>query len=96
MLFGIVYIIFTWVIDTIILATSLWSWVGNSTSYLFKLAPLLWWALPAKNLAQVTPENDRPAAQDWIPERTKDTKLPAQLLVPRMVKPAKAAGKKET
>ncbi|KAJ9086851.1 hypothetical protein DSO57_1039267 [Entomophthora muscae] len=77
MLFGIVYIIFTWVIDTIILATSLWSW----------LAPLLWWALPAKNLAQVTPENDRPAAQDWIPERTKDTKLPAQLLAAISVPP---------
>ncbi|KAJ9048857.1 hypothetical protein DSO57_1030455 [Entomophthora muscae] len=50
-LFGIVYIILTGVIDTIILAASLWSWVGKSTSYLFKLVPLLWWALPAKTLA---------------------------------------------
>ncbi|KAJ9080535.1 hypothetical protein DSO57_1023922 [Entomophthora muscae] len=32
------------------------------------LAPLLWWALPAKNLAQVTPGNNGSAAQDWIPE----------------------------
>ncbi|KAJ9054557.1 hypothetical protein DSO57_1013044 [Entomophthora muscae] len=31
------------------------------------LAPLLWWALPTKTLAQVTPKNNRPAAQDWIP-----------------------------
>ncbi|KAJ9084431.1 hypothetical protein DSO57_1024531 [Entomophthora muscae] len=67
-LFGIVYITLTGVIDTIIPAGGLWSWVGKSASYLLKLAPLLWWALPAKNLAQVTPENNGPAAQDWIPD----------------------------
>ncbi|KAJ9065239.1 hypothetical protein DSO57_1021695 [Entomophthora muscae] len=55
-LFGIVYIILTGVIDTIILAAGLWSWMGKL------------WALPAKNPAQVTPENDRLAAQDWIPD----------------------------
>ncbi|KAJ9088459.1 hypothetical protein DSO57_1022940 [Entomophthora muscae] len=67
-LFGIVYITLTGVIDTIIPAASPWSWVEKSASYLLKLAPLLWWALPAKNLAQVTPENYGPAAQDWIPD----------------------------
>ncbi|KAJ9062277.1 hypothetical protein DSO57_1012493 [Entomophthora muscae] len=56
-LFGIVYITLTGVIKTIILAASPWSWVGKSASYLFKLAPLLWWALPAKNPAWVTPGN---------------------------------------
>ncbi|KAJ9078308.1 hypothetical protein DSO57_1007862 [Entomophthora muscae] len=50
-LFRIVYITLTGVIDSIIPATSPWSWVGKSFSYLFKLAPLLWWALPAKNPA---------------------------------------------
>ncbi|KAJ9051657.1 hypothetical protein DSO57_1002791 [Entomophthora muscae] len=65
-MFRIVYITLTGVIDTIIPAASLRSWVGKSFSYLFKLAPLLWWALPAKNLAQVIPETNRPAAQDWI------------------------------
>ncbi|KAJ9081513.1 hypothetical protein DSO57_1013858 [Entomophthora muscae] len=69
-LFGIVYIILTGVIDTIILAAGPWSWVGKSVSYLFKLAPLLWWALPAKNPAQVTPKNNGPAAQEWIPGRS--------------------------
>ncbi|KAJ9087785.1 hypothetical protein DSO57_1029691 [Entomophthora muscae] len=67
-LFGIVYITLTRVIDTIIPAAGLWSWVGKSTSYLFKLVPLLWWALPAKNPSRVTPGNNRPAAQDWIPD----------------------------
>ncbi|KAJ9076760.1 hypothetical protein DSO57_1023168 [Entomophthora muscae] len=67
-IFGIVYITLTGVIDTIISATSPWSWVKKSVSYPFKLAPLLWWALPAKTLAQVTPENNRLAAQDLIPD----------------------------
>ncbi|KAJ9049701.1 hypothetical protein DSO57_1021847 [Entomophthora muscae] len=67
-LFGIVYITLTGVIDTIIPAAGLWSWVVKSASYLLKLAPLLWWALHAKNLARVTPENDGLAAQDWIPD----------------------------
>ncbi|KAJ9054677.1 hypothetical protein DSO57_1011679 [Entomophthora muscae] len=56
-LFGIVYIILTGAIDTILPAASPWSWVEKLASYLLKLAPLLWWALPARNLAQVTPEN---------------------------------------
>ncbi|KAJ9085781.1 hypothetical protein DSO57_1010587 [Entomophthora muscae] len=57
-LFGIVYITLTGAIDTIIPAAGLWSW----------LALLLWWALPAKKPAQVTSENNRLAAQDWIPD----------------------------
>ncbi|KAJ9048223.1 hypothetical protein DSO57_1037150 [Entomophthora muscae] len=68
-LFGIVYIILTGVIDTIILAASLWSWVGKSTSYLFKLVPLLWWALPAKTLAGSPLETNGLAAQYWIPDK---------------------------
>ncbi|KAJ9060584.1 hypothetical protein DSO57_1029262 [Entomophthora muscae] len=67
-LFGIVYITLTGVIDAIILAAGLWSWVGKSFSYLFKLAYLLWWALPAKTLAQVIPENNRPAIHNWFPD----------------------------
>ncbi|KAJ9070470.1 hypothetical protein DSO57_1007662 [Entomophthora muscae] len=68
-LFGIVYITLTGVIDTIIPASGLRSWVGKSFSYLFKLVPLLWWALPAKNLAQVIPENNRLAAHVWFPDK---------------------------
>ncbi|KAJ9057564.1 hypothetical protein DSO57_1021504 [Entomophthora muscae] len=67
-LFGIVYIILTWVIGTIIPAAGPWSWVEKSFSYLLKLAPLLWWALPAKNPAQVIPKTSGLAAQEWIPD----------------------------
>ncbi|KAJ9068004.1 hypothetical protein DSO57_1033154 [Entomophthora muscae] len=69
-LFGIVYVIFTGVITTIIPAASPWSWVGKSFFYLLNLAPLLWLALPAKNPAQVIPKTNGPAAQDWIPENS--------------------------
>ncbi|KAJ9090488.1 hypothetical protein DSO57_1001946 [Entomophthora muscae] len=67
-IFGIVYITLTGVVDTIVPAASPWSWVGKSASYLLKLAPLLWWPLPAKTLAQVTPGKGGPAAQDWVPD----------------------------
>ncbi|KAJ9076978.1 hypothetical protein DSO57_1021165 [Entomophthora muscae] len=80
-LFGIVYITLTGVIDTIIPVTGPWSWVKKSASYLFKLAPLLWWALPTKNLARVTPENDRPAAQDWIPDNKQHISVNTKLVV---------------
>ncbi|KAJ9071068.1 hypothetical protein DSO57_1000744 [Entomophthora muscae] len=67
-LFGIVYITLTGVVDTIVPAAGPWSWAGKSASYLLKLASLLWWALPAKPLAQVTPGNSGSAAQDWVPD----------------------------
>ncbi|KAJ9087672.1 hypothetical protein DSO57_1030838 [Entomophthora muscae] len=67
-LYGIVYITLTGVVDTIIPAAGSWSWVGKYASYLLKLAPLLWWALPARNPAQVIPKNNGPATQDWIPD----------------------------
>ncbi|KAJ9060666.1 hypothetical protein DSO57_1028519 [Entomophthora muscae] len=70
-LFGIVYITLTGVMDTIIPAAGPWSWVGKSASYLLKLAPILWWALPARNPAQVIPKNNGLAARDWIPDKPK-------------------------
>ncbi|KAJ9080887.1 hypothetical protein DSO57_1020100 [Entomophthora muscae] len=54
----------TGVIDTIILATGPWSWVGKSLSYIFKLAPLLWGALPTKILARVTCQGPRAPNSD--------------------------------
>ncbi|KAJ9077291.1 hypothetical protein DSO57_1018098 [Entomophthora muscae] len=62
-LFGIVYITLTGVIDTIIPAASLWSWMRKSVSYLFKLAPLLWWALPAKTPGPSYPSPQKTAGQ---------------------------------
>ncbi|KAJ9057429.1 hypothetical protein DSO57_1022847 [Entomophthora muscae] len=67
-LFGIVYIPLTGVIDTIIPAAGPWSWVKKLMSYLIKLVPVLWWALPAKSVACGFPENDRLVAQGWFPD----------------------------
>ncbi|KAJ9049224.1 hypothetical protein DSO57_1026825 [Entomophthora muscae] len=83
-LFGIVYITLTGVIDTIIPAAGLWSWVGKSMPYLIKLAPILWWALPAKPVACVFPENDGPAAQGWLPDTAPEESV-GQQVPPRIL-----------
>ncbi|KAJ9073798.1 hypothetical protein DSO57_1012549 [Entomophthora muscae] len=67
-LFGIVYITLTGVIDTIVPAVSLWLWVGKSMSYLIKLAPILWWALPTQSATHQFPNTSKPANQGWFPD----------------------------
>ncbi|KAJ9049142.1 hypothetical protein DSO57_1027669 [Entomophthora muscae] len=71
-LFGIVYITLMGVIDTIVPAASLWSWVGKSISYLIKLAPILWWALPAQFATCQFPNASKLANQGWFPEKVQD------------------------
>ncbi|KAJ9060303.1 hypothetical protein DSO57_1032203 [Entomophthora muscae] len=67
-LFGIVYITLTGVIDTIVPAAGLWLWVGKSMSYLIKLAPILWWALPTQSETRQFPNTSKPANQGWFPD----------------------------
>ncbi|KAJ9068348.1 hypothetical protein DSO57_1029609 [Entomophthora muscae] len=67
-LFGIAYINLTGVIDTIVPAASPWSWVGKSMSYLIKLAPILWWALPTQSTIHQFPNTSKPANQGWFPD----------------------------
>ncbi|KAJ9082327.1 hypothetical protein DSO57_1005469 [Entomophthora muscae] len=66
-LFGIVYITLTGVIYTIAPATSPWSWVSKSMSYLIKLAPILWWALPTQSANLQFPNASKLANQGWFP-----------------------------
>ncbi|KAJ9081328.1 hypothetical protein DSO57_1015800 [Entomophthora muscae] len=68
-LFGIVYITLTEVIDTIVPATSPWSWVGKSMPYLIKLALILWWALPTQSATRQFLNASKPANQGWFPDR---------------------------
>ncbi|KAJ9069612.1 hypothetical protein DSO57_1016614 [Entomophthora muscae] len=63
-LFGIVYITLTGVIDTIVPAASPWLWLGKSMSYLIKLAPILWWALPTQSATHQFPDASKPANQE--------------------------------
>ncbi|KAJ9063597.1 hypothetical protein DSO57_1039215 [Entomophthora muscae] len=67
-LFGIVYITFTGVVDTVVPAAGPWSWVGKSASLPSKVSSSLVVGPDRKTPAQVTPKNGRPAAQDWIPD----------------------------
>ncbi|KAJ9053866.1 hypothetical protein DSO57_1020307 [Entomophthora muscae] len=67
-LFGIVYITLTGVIDTIVPAAGPWSWLGKSMSYLIKLAPILWWALPTQSSTYQFPDASEPASQGWFPD----------------------------
>ncbi|KAJ9051698.1 hypothetical protein DSO57_1002397 [Entomophthora muscae] len=67
-LFRIVYITLTGVIDTIVPATGLWLWLGKSMSYLIKLAPILWWALPTQSATCQFPDTSKPANQGWFPD----------------------------
>ncbi|KAJ9061634.1 hypothetical protein DSO57_1039820 [Entomophthora muscae] len=66
-LFGIVYISLTGVINTIVPAAGPWSWLGKSMSYLIKLAPILWWALPTQSATRQFPDTSEPASQGWFP-----------------------------
>ncbi|KAJ9081186.1 hypothetical protein DSO57_1017375 [Entomophthora muscae] len=68
-LFGIVYITLTGVIDNIVPAAGLWSWVGKSMSYLIKLAPILWWALLFQSATCQFSNASEPADQGWFPDR---------------------------
>ncbi|KAJ9049257.1 hypothetical protein DSO57_1026582 [Entomophthora muscae] len=51
-LFGVRYITLTGTIDSMAPNSGPWSLLGKSISYILKLAPILWWALP---LAQLYP-----------------------------------------
>ncbi|KAJ9059974.1 hypothetical protein DSO57_1035918 [Entomophthora muscae] len=66
-LFMIVYITLTGVIDTVIPAPGLWSWVMKSFSYLFKFF-LSCGGLYPKKPGLSYPRKVGLAAQDWIPD----------------------------
>ncbi|KAJ9053255.1 hypothetical protein DSO57_1026105 [Entomophthora muscae] len=77
-LFGIVYITLTGIIDTIVTTAGPWLWVGKSMSYLIKLAPILWWALPTQSVTRQFPSASKPASQGWFP----DILVPTLFLTP--------------
>ncbi|KAJ9070188.1 hypothetical protein DSO57_1011108 [Entomophthora muscae] len=50
-LFGVLYITLTGLVDFVDPNSGPWSLLGRSLSYIIKLAPILWWALPAGSTA---------------------------------------------
>ncbi|KAJ9075299.1 hypothetical protein DSO57_1037442 [Entomophthora muscae] len=46
-IFGVMYITLTGLIDSMVPTSGPWAILGKLLSYIVKLAPILWWALPA-------------------------------------------------
>ncbi|KAJ9053885.1 hypothetical protein DSO57_1020055 [Entomophthora muscae] len=67
-MFGVLYITLTGLADSMIPNSGPWSLLRQSASYIIKLAPILWWALPA-GLAAPHPEPPNASAYDWLPEK---------------------------
>ncbi|KAJ9069017.1 hypothetical protein DSO57_1022894 [Entomophthora muscae] len=66
-LFGVLYIALTGMIDTMVPNSGPWSLLWQSVSYIIKLAPILWWALPS-GLAVFCPEPTNASTYAWLPE----------------------------
>ncbi|KAJ9082107.1 hypothetical protein DSO57_1007441 [Entomophthora muscae] len=64
-LFGVLYITLTELVVSMVPNSGPWSFLGKSVSYIIKLAPILWWALPA-GLAAPHPEPPNASAYDWL------------------------------
>ncbi|KAJ9079266.1 hypothetical protein DSO57_1037205 [Entomophthora muscae] len=45
-----------------------WALVGQSASYLLKLSPLLWWALPFSQQSKLASKASRPPPGMWYPD----------------------------
>ncbi|KAJ9090224.1 hypothetical protein DSO57_1004479 [Entomophthora muscae] len=66
-LFGVLYITLTGMVDTMVPNSGPWSLLGQSVSYIIKLAPILWWALPS-GLAVFCPESTNAYTYVWLPD----------------------------
>ncbi|KAJ9090544.1 hypothetical protein DSO57_1001513 [Entomophthora muscae] len=66
-LFGVLYITLTGLVDSMVPNSGPWFLLGQSISYIIKLAPILWWALPA-GLAAPHPKPPNASNYDWIPD----------------------------
>ncbi|KAJ9069104.1 hypothetical protein DSO57_1021889 [Entomophthora muscae] len=66
-LFRVLYITLTGLVDSVVPNSGPWSLLGQSLSYIIKLAPILWWALPASSTAPC-PEPPNASAYDWLPK----------------------------
>ncbi|KAJ9084818.1 hypothetical protein DSO57_1020383 [Entomophthora muscae] len=66
-LFGVFYITLTGLMDSMVPNSRPWSLLGQYLSYIIKLAPILWWALPAGSTAP-HPEPPNASTYDWLPD----------------------------
>ncbi|KAJ9061268.1 hypothetical protein DSO57_1022324 [Entomophthora muscae] len=81
-LFGVLYITLTGLVDSMVPNSGPWSLLGQSVSYIIKLAPILWWALPT-GLAAPHPKPPNASSYDWLPEKQQRQKKASPLLLTR-------------
>ncbi|KAJ9049543.1 hypothetical protein DSO57_1023346 [Entomophthora muscae] len=67
-IFGVMYITLTGLIDSMVPVCRPWAVLGKLLSYIVKLAPILWWALPT-GPAGCPPASSQEPPTGWIPDR---------------------------
>ncbi|KAJ9060204.1 hypothetical protein DSO57_1033352 [Entomophthora muscae] len=72
--FGVLYITLKGMVDSMMPTSGPWSLLGQSMSYIIKLVPILWWALPAV-LAQPHPKPTNTSTYAWFPERRSHSRI---------------------
>ncbi|KAJ9053827.1 hypothetical protein DSO57_1020422 [Entomophthora muscae] len=65
--FGVMYITLTGLIDSMVPTSRPWAVLGKLLSYIVKLAPILWWALPAGPAGRLPASSQEPST-GWIPD----------------------------
>ncbi|KAJ9066579.1 hypothetical protein DSO57_1008215 [Entomophthora muscae] len=66
-IFGVMYITLTGLIDSMVPVSGPWAVLGKLISYIVKLAPILWWALPAGSAGRPPASSPEPLT-GWIPD----------------------------
>ncbi|KAJ9081533.1 hypothetical protein DSO57_1013665 [Entomophthora muscae] len=66
-LFGVLYITLIGMVNTMMPNSGPWSLLGQSVSYIIKLTPILWWALPS-GLAIFQPKPTNASTYAWLPD----------------------------
>ncbi|KAJ9063900.1 hypothetical protein DSO57_1036193 [Entomophthora muscae] len=74
-LFGVLYITLTGMLDTMVPNSGPWSFLRQFVSYIIKLAPILWWALPS-GLAVFQPKPTNTSTYAWLPDTPRLFALP--------------------
>ncbi|KAJ9067691.1 hypothetical protein DSO57_1036574 [Entomophthora muscae] len=89
-IFGVMYITLTGLIDSMVPASGPWALLGKLLSYIVKLAPILWWALPARP-AGCLPASSQEPPTGWIPEKTQTSSKPFATCYPQETSPNSAS-----
>ncbi|KAJ9068344.1 hypothetical protein DSO57_1029664 [Entomophthora muscae] len=77
-LFGVLYINLTGLVDSVVPNSGPWSLLGQSVSYIIKLAPILLWALPAGSTAP-QPKPPYASTYDWLPDSKTEAQWETQI-----------------